>query len=115
MTTMKIIKGQLHLESWPERYQYSKGFPAGTLFTSEQWNKPVGLFAWSALDAQPCLSLTDAGDDDPVPSELTLTTADGRTMTVIGITDISNYITELDKKRNISEVIRNTGGYIALE
>ena len=111
----KIFKGQLHIESWPERYQFSKQFAVGTKFSSEQLTRKLTLYFWSSTDAQPCFSISNSKEDVQIPSDLTLTTSDGKTLSVCNITDVSERISEIGKKRDIETVIKSTNGYISLE
>ena len=114
---MLYIKGFLHLESWPEREHFSKKFPIGTLFTSEQTSAELKLYCWDSWDAQPVFEITSEDNVSNYSGDLTLVSSINAelSMTVNNLKDISEKINKISETRNIDEIIKSTNGYICLE
>ena len=108
------IKGFLHLESWPERDHFSKKFSVGTVFTSEQTSAELKLYCWDSWDAQPVFETTN-GDVLNCTGDLTLVSANGLSLTVNNLIDITEKIDKISETCNIAEIIKSTNGYICIE
>jgi hypothetical protein len=114
---MLYIKGFLHLESWPEREHFSKKFPIGTLFKSEQTSAELKLYCWDSWDAQPVFEITEEDNASNYSGDVTLVSTNDAelSMTVNNLTDITEKISKISETRNIDEVIKSTNGFICLE